>query len=552
MKKFGWYAILFAMVTFVACSDDDFESILTTDLEIETLTFAGDGGEQTFVLESNDKWFVSELPDWLSVEVKDINEVATRSASYTEGRKQVTVVAKANPDYEERTTELTLSTLNGKMVKLTVTQEKKTKLITDLASDELTFSSEGGEQSFILESNEDWAISELPDWLTVRVTEAPESRAQDNSYESGRKEITFTAEENVSYTMRSTDVVLTSAKGVTIELQVVQDKKPELVGYWILSEGYAGSNNAELAWFDVTTNVLEKKQFIVRNGKELGDTGNDLQMYGSKMYAIISGPGFGMDTPEGTSYIEVIDPKDGKSIKRIQFTTSTGTASKPRAIVFEGGKGYITSYSNELMRLDTLTLELDAHAALSGTLAEGLTYNDGNIYVCNSGQGEDNKISVVNAETMKETKVITSPMNPTGIVSTSSGAIYFNTNYPEYKLYKLTENDKFVEVPGLSVADMTYTNGNIYTSSFDWGTYMGEVNQFNTTTETATQLNLDLAGVGIPMLMEYKIGNINGSEDFYLSGMGQDVVIFNPSTQEIKQAFKTSVANGSGVVAVYK
>jgi len=34
--------------------------------------------------------------------------------------------------------------------------------------------------------------------------------------------------------------------------------------------------------------------------------------------------------------------------------------------------------------------------------------------------------------------------------------------------------------------------------------------------------------------------------------MGQDVIIFDPATLEIKHAFQTGVANGSGVVAVYK
>lgn len=52
--------------------------------------------------------------------------------------------------------------------------------------------------------------------------------------------------------------------------------------------------------------------------------------------------------------------------------------------------------------------------------------------------------------------------------------------------------------------------------------------------------------------MEYKIGGINGSEDIFLSGMGQDVLIVNPITKTIEHAFQTGVANGSGVVAHYQ
>ena len=131
-------------------------------------------------------------------------------------------------------------------------------------------------------------------------------------------------------------------------------------------------------------------------------------------------------------------------------------------------------------------------------------------------------------------------------------SLYFNTNYPEYNLYKLTTaDDKITDIPGFSVADMTNANNKIYTCSFDWGTYMGEVYQFNTTTETSTPIKLDLASVGIRMLMEYHIGTINGSDYLYLTGMGEDVVIFDPNTNQIKHALKTGVPNASGVVAVY-
>ena len=453
MKRFKLYAILIAMVTFVACSDDDFDSQLTTDLETDTFTFSAKGGEQSFMLTSNDKWFVTELPEWLSVDVKDVEEVTTRTVSFTEGNKEVTITVLENKENKARSTELTLSTLNGTMLKL----------------------------------------------------------------------------------------------------QVEQEKKPELVGYWILSEGNPGRGDAELAWYDASTKKLETKQFKEKNTNALGDTGNALKMYGSKMYVVVHGEGFGTETTEDNSYIEVINPIDGKSIKRIPFRDAQGIPAKPRNIIFEGGYGYISSYSKEVVRLDTATLTLDKHATLNGSFAEGLAYNDGYIYICNSGQMEDNKISVVDVKTMKETDIITTEMNPYSIVSVSSGVLYFSTNYPSYTLFKLTTDDtKITDMPGLSVSDMTYSNNNIYTSSFSWDTYEGEVYQFNTTTEKKTKLNLDLEEVGINFLMEYHIGTINGSDYLYLTGMGDDIVIFDPSTQDIKHAFKTGTGYVNSVVAVYK
>lgn len=447
MKGFRLYAILLAFISFAACSDDDFDSIITTDLETETLAFAAEGGKQTFVLESNDKWFIDKRPDWLIVEVKDLEEITVRSGSYTEGRKEVTVVAAANLENEIRTVELILSTLNGKMVKLTVTQ----------------------------------------------------------------------------------------------------DKQLALAGYWILSEGYTGQANAELAWYDIAKNKVLEKQFSALNDKPLGDTGNQLALYGSKMYVIVTGGGFTTETSSDDSYIEVINPYDGKSIKRIPFKNVEGTPAKPRNIIFEGGYGYVSSYSNEVVRLDTASLTLDEHAALSGTMAEGLTYNNGNLYVSNGGQGFDNKISVVDVENMEETKVISTAYNQNHIVSVSNGDIYFNTDWPEYKLYKLTIADEEVtEVPGLSVADLTFSNNNIYTSFYDWDNSKGSVNELNIATSEVTELNLELGS------SEYHIGTINGSDLLYLTGMGDDIVIFDPVTKEIKHSFATGVPGGSGVVAVYR
>lgn len=551
MKRFKFYAMLIAIVTFVACSDD-FVPEFTTNLETDTFMFDAKGGEQTFFLESNEGWTVSETPEWISVAVVEAPETRAGEASFEKGRKAVAITVKENAEYKERSAELTMLSVSGEIVKLTITQEQKTMLIIDLESDLISFTTEGGDYSFVLETNDEWSISELPSWLTVSVKDFEEVETRSVSYESGKKIVSIAAQENTQYKERSTALTLTSVKGIVVELNVVQAKKPELVGYWILSEGYAGNNNSEMAWFDIATGEIATKQFKKLNGKDFGDTGNALKMYGSKMYAVVTGPGFGAESEEGVSYIEVIDPVTGKSIKRIQFKNADGVAAKPRNIIFEGGKGYISSYSNEVVRLDTASLELDAHTALSGTLAEGLALNNGKIYVCNSGQGQDNKISVVDIQTMKETKVITTAMNPTGIVSVSSGVLYFNTNYPEYTLYKLTTDDeKITEMPGFNVADMTYANNNIYTSSFDWGTYMGEVYKFSTSTEEATPINLDLEAVGIRMLMEYKIGTINGSDHLYLSGLGQDIVLFNPNTLEIKHALKTGVANASGVVAVY-
>lgn len=425
---------------------------------------------------------------------------------------------------------------------------------TDLETESISFPNEGGSHSFELESNEDWSVGELPDWILAQVKDnGPSTRS--TSYADGKKIVSLHVSPNPDHAARSAKLIMTAASGKTIELAINQGKKPELAGYWILSEGYAGRNNSELAWYDAATGELHKKQFIAINGKPLGDTGNDLQVYGSKMYCVVTGPGYGaVVTEEGGSYIEVVNPATGESIKRIPFTDAEGNEAKPRHIIFDGGKGYISSYSNEVVRIDTATLSIDAHATLTGgTLAEGLTLNSGKIYVCNSGQGEDETISVVDIATMEEVDVITTAKNPTGIVSAGEGKIFFNTNYPDYRVYQLSTTDKTItEVKNVNASILTFHNNRIYGCSFDYSTYEGDIYEINPGTEGVSKLLLDMEAWGIRMLMEYKVGGINGSENIFISGMGDDVLIVNPDAKTIKHAFRTGIANACGVVAYYK
>ena len=143
MKRFRIYAILIAMITVVACSDD-FVPELTTDLKEDTFMFSSEGGEQTFLLESNEQWSVGEMPDWISVSVIDAPAARATGASFEKGTKAVTILVKENSDYEERIAELTMVSISGEMAKLTIKQEQKAKLITDLESNSINFTYEIG------------------------------------------------------------------------------------------------------------------------------------------------------------------------------------------------------------------------------------------------------------------------------------------------------------------------------------------------------------------------------------------------------------------------
>ena len=62
-------------------------------------------------------------------------------------------------------------------------------------------------------------------------------------------------------------------------------------GFFLLNEGNMGSNKATLDYFDYASGEYHKNIFAERNPnvvKELGDVGNDIQIYGNKLYAVIN------------------------------------------------------------------------------------------------------------------------------------------------------------------------------------------------------------------------------------------------------------------------
>ena len=64
--------------------------------------------------------------------------------------------------------------------------------------------------------------------------------------------------------------------------------------------------------------------FRALNHRGLGDTANDMDIYGSKLYVVVN----------VSSTVEVIDLQSGLSVKQIPMLTDNGSSRQPRAITF--------------------------------------------------------------------------------------------------------------------------------------------------------------------------------------------------------------------------
>ena len=85
------------------------------------------------------------------------------------------------------------------------------------------------------------------------------------------------------------------------------------VGEYVLSEGVFSNNNTKLSYHDNTANTTVGDFFLQQNPTlipaGLGDTGNDMIIYGSKIYVVVN----------NSSVVMVLNANNAIFIKKILF-----------------------------------------------------------------------------------------------------------------------------------------------------------------------------------------------------------------------------------------
>lgn len=185
------------------------------------------------------------------------------------------------------------------------------------------------------------------------------------------------------------------------------DKEISYKGFYLLNEGNMGMNKATLDFFDFETGKYKRNIYAERNPdvpKEMGDVGNDIAVYGSKLYAVIN----------VSNKVEVMDANTVKRIGQVEIPNC-------RFIKFHGDYAYITSYAGPVeidpnykqkgfvAKVDTATLEV-VDKCIVGYQPDELEIVDGKIYVANSGgymgagnsEGYECTVSVIDLNTFKE------------------------------------------------------------------------------------------------------------------------------------------------------
>lgn len=257
-------------------------------------------------------------------------------------------------------------------------------------------------------------------------------------------------------------------------------------GALVLCEGLFQQNNATLSWIDFSTDEVTNDFFTQQNGRQLGDTGNDLEVYGNKIYVVIT----------TSSTLEIIDKSNGKSIKQIDMKAN-GVGKQPRSITFYKGKAFVSCFDGYVDVIDTTSLETEQRIKV-GLNPDALLVNGNHLLVSNSGglnsPQMDSTLSVIDLNSLVELKQVVVGKNPGKIVISKEGNIYVITrgNYGSIpsRMKKLNPVTYAVEQSfNIDVSSIENFNNQFIVSYFNYSNNQVQISLFDTQLDSIVHEN---------------------------------------------------------------
>ena len=248
---------------------------------------------------------------------------------------------------------------------------------------------------------------------------------------------------------------------------------------YILSEGLIHLNNSTLALYDFDTRTTATDWFGTINGRRLGDTANDMGIYGQKLYLVVSTSG----------QVEVVDKLTGRSLKQIPLKDEMGRSREPRNIAFHEGFAYVCSFDGTVAEIDTSGLTVTRITTV-GRNPDGIAVANRKIYVSNSGglsfPNYDSTVSVIDPVLFQEIKKIEVGANPFTLQADSRGQLYVVTrgNYgnERYQLHLIdTQTDEYAAtIQGAHPLNFTLSNDTLWMYSYDHNTGTSDFQTYDT------------------------------------------------------------------------
>ncbi|RZK47589.1 MAG: YncE family protein, partial [Pedobacter sp.] len=233
-------------------------------------------------------------------------------------------------------------------------------------------------------------------------------------------------------------------------------------GLYLLNEGNYGSNKASIDYYDYATGIYRKNIYSQANPSAtlgLGDVGNDIKIYGAKLYVVVN----------GSNKVEVLDVKTAKKIKQIDIPNC-------RYITFYKEKAYVTAYDGYVAVIDTTALVVGSKINV-GQQPEEMAVVGTKLYVANSGgynsPNYERTVSVIDLNTNLETKRIDVDINLHRLKADQYGDIYV-TSRGDYgaissNLYVIdTKTDAVKKKFNVAASEICIDKDFAYVYSVEW------------------------------------------------------------------------------------
>lgn len=252
-------------------------------------------------------------------------------------------------------------------------------------------------------------------------------------------------------------------KGVTPEEQVqLPDQITAVNGLYILNEGNWGSNKASLDYYDYSDGLYRRNIYGQANPEVtlgLGDVGNDVKIYGSRLYVVVN----------GSNKVEILNVKTAKKIGQVDIPNC-------RYVAFYKNKAYVTAYDGYVAVIDTAAMTVSTKINV-GQQPEEMAVVGEKLYVANSGgynyPNYERTVSVINLNTNTEIKRIDVGINLHRIKADSYGDLYV-TSRGDYdkipsNLYVIdTKTDAVKKTFNVAAGNLAIHKDMAYVYSVEW------------------------------------------------------------------------------------
>ena len=347
----------------------------------------------------------------------------------------------------------------------------------------------------------------------------------------------------VLFACREIELVVPTEYELLPGVPIDPDARP--AGMYLLNEANMGSNKSSIDYVDFRNAYYVRNIYAERNPevvKELGDVGNDIQIYGNKLYAVIN----------CSHKVEVMDVRTCKRIGQVDIPNC-------RYIRFAKGKAYVSAYVGPVAIDPNAQLgavyEVDP-ASLAVTRKVTVGYQPDELevlgeylYVANSGgyraPDYDSTVSVVEIYGMKQIQKIPVGINLHRIRKDRYGKLWVTSrgdyNTIPSRLYVLDRKDKnskemvVKDTLDIPCSEMYIQGDSLYFYSVEWN--------------KQTERNTVTYGI-----IDVRTGQLV-TDHFITDGTEQDIVIpygicVHPTTGDI---YVTDAKNyvSSGVLHCY-